>query len=99
MVTTDGKTSKRSQRNEEMKVVKHLKDLHVAKGSQGAKTTVVSATVTKSIMAKVAGTKLRESPRDDAAEARNTVTTSTVIPSAVTDIPVTTTDASAVAAD
>ena len=99
MAATDGKTSKRSQRTEETKVVKDPKDLHVAKGSQGAKTTVVSATVTKSIMAKAVGAKLRESPRDDAAEARLAATTTNVMPSAVADVPVTTTDTSAVTAE
>jgi hypothetical protein len=60
---------------------------------------VVSATVTKSIMAKAAGAKQRESPRDDAAEARLAAAPTNVMPSIVTDIPVTTTEVSAVAAD
>ena len=99
MSATDGKISKRSQRTGDTKVVKDSKDSHVVKVLQGAKTTVVSATVTKSIMAKAVGTKLRESPRDDAAEARTAVTSASVMPSAVTDIPVTIADASAVAVD
>ena len=82
-----------------MKVVKDLKDLHVAKGSQGAKTTVVSAAVTKSIMAKAVGAKMKESPRDDGAEAIPAATTTNMMPSAVADVPVTTTDSSAVTAD
>ncbi len=98
MATTDGRASKRSQRTEETKVVKDPKDLHGTKVPQGVKATVVSATVTKSIMAKAAGAKLRESPRDDAADARTAVTSASVIP-VVTDIPVTTASASAVAAD
>jgi hypothetical protein len=98
VAATDGKTSKRSQRTEETKVVKDPKDPQVTKVSQGAKATVVSATVTKSIMAKAVGTKLRESPRDDAADDRTAVTSASVIP-VVTDIPVTTASASAVAAD
>ena len=36
-----------------------------AKVPEGPKTTVVSAKVTKSIMAKAVGAKMRESPRDD----------------------------------
>jgi hypothetical protein len=99
VAATDGKASKRSQRTEETKVVKDLKDLHAAKESQGAKATVVSATVTKSIMAKAAGNKLRESPRDDATEARSTAATTSVIPSSVAEIPVAIADASAVVAD
>ena len=36
-----------------------------AKVPEGPKTTIVSAKVTKSIMAKAVGAKMRESPRDD----------------------------------
>ncbi len=99
MATTDGKTSKRSQRTEETKAVKDSKDPQVARVSQGTKATVVSATVTKSIMAKAVGNKLRESPRDDAAEVRTAVASASVMTSAVTDIPVTTVSTSAVTAD
>ena len=96
MPVTDGRASKRSQRTEETKVAKDSKDPHVAKGSQGAKTTVVSAAVTKSIMAKAVGAKMRESPRDDVAEAIPAATTTNMMPSAVADVPVSTADISAV---
>ena len=47
------------------KLPEETKVPQATKVPEGPKTTIVSAKVTKSIMAKAVGAKMRESPRDD----------------------------------